>query len=1555
MKVHRKIDGKNAFSIFIWLLLMSVLLSCLYAPINASQQPPFSRINASSIGQIDFSNVLKHIEFFSNLGSRVTGYEGFYNAAKYIKNYWGDVLGLNVIEEKFRIASPIVKKYSLKVEIPNEGVIKTEAYPLWPNHVNPCPYKSPENGDRLVYVEQGLPEDFDGLNVDGAFVLMDFNNRWYWKNVALFNGKGVIFLEPEDTIGTQAVQKVFSVPINFPRLYITGEAASLLKEKILKHGELKIWINSLMVWENVEAANIIAVIEGTDPNLMKEVAIIGAYYDSWSIVPQLSPGATDSMGISFLMEMARLLKLNPPKRTVWLVAFAGHYQALAGAREFIEDHFNELREKIKMMISLDLASDSDIVAAYATGVMYGYNRPRDLIQYYDGWMRQISAWLDEIESETKETVHFIDGVRWVRPPWIANSPPFEPFLKYFEAEVFTEACYGGGLGFVTTNAFRKYQYTPFDTFSRIKPENLRRQIAILWPVIYNSVNIDSIPYPLYPRRFGAVDHGLVTATLQLGVYNKTINMFNDYANENAVIFVSVGPTMGSTTSIVAVGLQPAAYVGASQSIIVQGVTVGLFAAPPTVGSGGTITTASLSAPLGFTVVLKPDENGRVELKGIKPLTGVDAQGYVLDPETGKIICATDTGPFGTGIFRLGGLFGQPSSAAAPTLTPGLGGISYLMEAGAWARAFTVQVVHGHRYIPLFNASSIALLGFFDPLLLTGPQSLSVEILNFISHSYFVWRDVLSTWPEAMVFMEPNVPAEIVVRSQGKIIAVLNNATSFNPEGQGYKLPHGETLIVTVLDAIKNIFYLTNYRGGFLESKMSVNPKMLLFLSLMRQYMQLADDAAKSGAKGRFYSYSIAAWQYALSAYDASLSLLYDVVQTASFFFFVCVAFIIFVTRFIGKKITGGLKQILVILALFATANFVLSLIHPGYTISSNIWMLLNGLSVIFYVILLLYVIIDELNSALSSVSVSMLGFHRSDIERGTVLISALSMGIENLKKRPLRTMLSLSTIIITITAMTLFTTIGVMVFSYARPLGSAPYTGVLLKRPPQQLSMPISEIYTISLPDVMSINLTNFSAMPRAWIYPSGQSLFLSWGGNASGIRGIMAITVDEAQMLKGAIKPGKGFTFVPEIKYSVLMAESLAERLGQMLGYQIEPGKTKINIYGINMTVVGILDKDFATAILSKDLDQNSIVMPDPLSTGLTGLYSPLDLDTVIIVPYDFAMECLNVQPNAIRLSSESPQLSLASIFDKSFKMALTFPFEISYGVKDDVAGAVTKRDIYSLGGMENLLIPLLLSSLTILSMMLSAVYERRREIATLSTVGLSPSHIGAIFVMESIALAFLGSFLGYVIGAGVTSILWNLRMFPQSLVPNVSSGVIVIVMGIMMLATIISSIYPMMKASSLATPSLMRKWRIGSKPVGDQWSIELPFSATSDEASGLLCFISEYFEAFATERAGLFMLLSPIELTQKENAQVLKAHLQLSPFDAGIIQNLHIIAKMVSAEMYGFEILIERLHGVESLWTTANRSLIGEIRKQFLIWRALSSKEKKSYIEKAVARWMK
>jgi len=269
----------------------------------------------NELAELNFNNILQHIQTLTSFGARVTGYDGFYDAADYITSYW-ESLGLTVTSENFSVVTPIVEKATLKVQLPNGTLYEMEVYPLWPNQINPCPYQSPEEGDNLIYVSQGLPEDFDGLNTEGTFVLMDFNNRWYWKNAETFGAKGVIFLEPDSSTCVEAVQKTLSVPLDFPRLYVRGENATLLRELVSQQGEAKIWVDSRMVWEEKSVSNLVAVIEGSDPTLKSEVVVIGAYYDSWSIVPQLAPGATDSMGIAFLLELSRLLTQSRPERTV---------------------------------------------------------------------------------------------------------------------------------------------------------------------------------------------------------------------------------------------------------------------------------------------------------------------------------------------------------------------------------------------------------------------------------------------------------------------------------------------------------------------------------------------------------------------------------------------------------------------------------------------------------------------------------------------------------------------------------------------------------------------------------------------------------------------------------------------------------------------------------------------------------------------------------------------------------------------------------------------------------------------------------------------------------------------------------------------------------------------------------------------------------------------------------------------------------------------------------------------------------------------------------------
>ena len=64
-------------------------------------------------------------------------------------------------------------------------------------------------------------------------------------------------------------------------------------------------------------ANIITEITGTDPDC-REILVVGAHYDSW----EGTPGADDNAsGVAALLELARLTKARPLRRTVRYVAF----------------------------------------------------------------------------------------------------------------------------------------------------------------------------------------------------------------------------------------------------------------------------------------------------------------------------------------------------------------------------------------------------------------------------------------------------------------------------------------------------------------------------------------------------------------------------------------------------------------------------------------------------------------------------------------------------------------------------------------------------------------------------------------------------------------------------------------------------------------------------------------------------------------------------------------------------------------------------------------------------------------------------------------------------------------------------------------------------------------------------------------------------------------------------------------------------------------------------------------------------------------------------------
>jgi hypothetical protein len=156
--------------------------------------------------------------------------------------------------------------------------------------------------------------------------------------------------------------------------YILGEKYSLLEiqKKIDKTMTpysfslpgRKVTMDIFFKREPVEASNIVAKVEGSDPELKKEVVIVGAHYDheGKDNRGQVYPGADDNAsGTAVVMELARAFQnlKQKPKRTILFILFTAEEKGLLGAHYYIWDPIFPL-DKTLAMINLDMVGRNDI-------------------------------------------------------------------------------------------------------------------------------------------------------------------------------------------------------------------------------------------------------------------------------------------------------------------------------------------------------------------------------------------------------------------------------------------------------------------------------------------------------------------------------------------------------------------------------------------------------------------------------------------------------------------------------------------------------------------------------------------------------------------------------------------------------------------------------------------------------------------------------------------------------------------------------------------------------------------------------------------------------------------------------------------------------------------------------------------------------------------------------------------------------------------------------------------------------------------------------------------
>lgn len=1446
--------------------------------------------------QIDKYNIQQHVEFLSKLGSRVTGYPGFFEAANYIAEKFSEY-GVEPYSkdggyfEWYNVSIPI--DHGSTITLPNGNVIK--AYKFWPNYgVNPAPYISPEKGDYLVYLGKGEDEDFIGKNLSKKIVLMDFCSRWYFKRAIDCGAKGIIFIGPsnpeESIMRTEVEQKLLGLPLPIPILYVPYEEGKILKDLCLKNGEILIHVNSNMSWQNIRVPNVVGIVRGAQ---LDEQIVVSAYYDSWSIVPKLSPGASEALGVSILLDFARFISKNRPTRSVVLVALSGHHQGLAGAREFVERHFNEIGLKIKMFIGMDISSDTNQIGIFSIGSSYTFFNLQNFNLKYGALVnRFFVTYLGQMRRVLGSDygTNFVDGITMSYPPYIINNPPYDlptSSSRLFDSDPFVVACFGGGFTYHTVNALRRYFRTMFDTYEQVNFNNVWPQAQFIFSTLWGLANEPALPSLfLSPARVQS-DWGYATLRVRVSTYNATTNYFDPFDNirhpeKTKQVLVKV---TSITTSIGGAGIP-------------------------------SYSTAAISGSTGIleTTVLA-DENGEATIVGLKPFSVCIIDAFVINSTNGNIEWATDVGV-------------------------------YSYEGGKMVRISSAFV---DRPISVFRCGSIALLNLINPVELK--PFVSVTINNYLSHGMMLRQSFIQSGYDFMFFVEPNTPVELLFSvGRGFPGGVLINASFSNPYGSGFLVGPGETLILSSSKMAEEIFVICSQRYDKLSRLNAINPQIAIYYELANKFVSQMKTDVDSCRIDKLLGDSYAAWAYGMLFYHYTMDHLYSVISSMVFFFFLLVPFSLLMEEFlVGEK--SGFRRVITITTTFALALIALICFHPGFHLATGVFVLFMSVGLLVLILLTVGIILSEFLNVAKEVRRKVGGYHFVEISRGSIISKSFSIGVRYMKKRSFRCILTLASLAIIVSSLITFTSIALAPSPLKETIpGEAMYRGILLRSFPWR-SVP--ELFYCQLKSQLK---DTYHIVPRGWIYPPPPAagvesrIFLGPKQIAS-ISAVLALSPREINVSKidRILLPGSRW-FRDEDIFTCIISNRLINLLKAEFEQEIGVG-SQISLWGLNLTIVGIFNGTMlwsgSTGIL--DLDQEPLTPIQQQAVGAMTLLPPhLNGDSVIIVPYKL-FEMLNPQfadPISIVIKPYVDS-DLSTMTDLVNQLVLRLPLRIYFSSHEDEIILIRPFQWFTAVGVASIILPLIIGALTMLNIMMGQIYERIRDIRVYNAIGLSPSHIMGLFLTESCVYGIISGVMGYVIGIGAAYLLNILNLYPQGFYLNYSSVFVLIIVGIALLVSVLSGFYPAYIASKIEIPSLERRWKIPS-PKGDLWEISLPFVVTEIESLSLLAFLKEFLERHATEQVGLFAV-EKVELSQEKSDSLtirrLSSILHIAPYDMGIYQDFIVDAISFDEKKYNVILRIKRKSGVQDIWIKSNRKFIDIIRKQILIWRTLRPSERELY----------
>jgi len=712
-------------------------------------------------------------------------------------------------------------------------------------------------------------------------------------------------------------------------------------------------------------------------------------------------------------------------------------------------------------------------------------------------------------------------------------------------------------------------------------------------------------------------------------------------------------------------------------------------------------------------------------------------------------------------------------------------------------------------------------------------------------------------------------------------------------------------------------------------------------------------------------------------YAAAEDMARDVVRGAIFLLILCVPFAFVMERLLVAT-PDIYKQIAWSGLIFALMAAALWAFHPAFRISSSPLIIILAFAIIFMSVVVIAVVYGRFDTELKKLRSGRAGTTTTaagaSFARASVLTSAVSLGIANMRRRKFRTALTSVTIVLITFTVLCFTSATRYLDTITLAAGlETSHAGVMLRQRGMR-PMPVSLLDTLR--PVLSSSLgRDVPVVERWWVVNAKEpremvNLVAPQLGDEPArviaLPGLLGLSPGESNLsqIEDVIGPAKFARLETGESNVIYLAKPTSDELGVAEGDVILVG-------GIPLELAGTYDPDqfdrlvttlsgapagplrYSTGALDaggrkmEDAEAESFDLDAGASAAeLSGSYQSLSSSQYAIVPARVARTFPNgtLRSIGIGLENQSEVERVGDEIARRYSLAL-------FAGYDDGVRLVSASNLASVSGAGQVAIPLAIGALIIFNTMMGSIAERRREIHVYTSLGLAPLHVGALFVAEAMTYGLIGTVFGYVIGQGAGTVLAKLGWL-GNVTLNYSGTSAMLTMSLILLIVLLSALVPARLASKLAAPSIERTWQV-PQPQGDVIRADLPFTINKTAADGALAYLAEFFDAHQEGSIGKFSAgpVEPFAHADGERfAHGLRTTVWLTPFDLGVRQQLQLFIQQGEFEdIFEVKVILTRLSGDDASWYRMNRTFLTELRKQFLQWRSLSRAKMLQYVEQS------